>query len=183
MEFTLLPAETRYHIYSYLDIINLRTILRVNSVEREITRPLFRKVTAIHYRTMAVNGTPTEHQFHIELLTKNTSIAKLNSSIFGSNDYSINIESVINIGIPLILILYEGNHITAHIFNNEGKFKHKIEFGHSFLLFDANLNALSFDDAIRHIIIHKIRKHMTSNNYLLYVGRIRTADTSSGVSS
>ena len=161
MQFLNLPIEIRSIVYNNLNVGNLKTMLAVNSIEREIVKPIFKKKTILTPRETFNSSTCTAF-----LLTKDISLPS--TKMWSSNMCNIYSDGIKDLGIPVIFIgRFNNNSCKLFFYDTGGCLQHHEDY---YILdrfmFDRNFHKIGIN--IRDFLLGKIKEKVDHNNYLLY---------------
>ena len=147
MNYQDLPVEIRYLIYTYLNIRDLRNILRTSTLEQQIAGRIFIKLTTIE---PFINDSGVKLIPYI--LTKN----KFIGGVICDCDEYLNKQAV-KLGISIVFLQRGNRHIFVDIYDDHG---------HKHPMLDSGIKWR--DTTIKDFILDKLSKHIPHNNYLLY---------------
>ena len=161
-----LPVEIHHHIYSYLNLPDLRSLLRVNTTEQSIIKSHFRRrahVDPIIVNYLAKGGQPVKIFFR--LVTKADRIG--NTDIL--KKMYIDLSSIkFNIQMPAILVYLNADRYNIYIFNNHGQYVYDEVIDSSSYVFDHNMNSSLIQENEKIVVLRALDRLIKHNNYLLY---------------
>ena len=146
LRFVDLPVELRYHIYTYLNIVDLRNILRTSLLEQQVAKHIFTKLTTIE-SFLKFNG---QHKLVPYLLTKNKLIGPVR--VFDDKYFNDVADKF-----DIVIVILEKSTVTTwvDIFYGSKKSRRMLRY------YDSFINESG-------AIITKLSELIPQNNYLLY---------------